>query len=160
MIAQYKILSRIALFIATYSLIIVAAVAFPNSHARGPGGPFGGGPGGSYNPSAKANVALFNLPAAISPPGNVTLRLVYQGFGILSSNPSSNTQVRKITLAMPRRVLTQPLARRQQNSLTSHNITPATAPQQFFHQFKTYKSLDRISSFPIPLRRPPMRLNS
>lgn len=152
MIAQHKILSRIALFIATYSLIIVAAVAFPNSHARGHGGPGG--------PSSKANVALFNLPAAVTPPGNATLRFVYQGFGILSSNPSSNIQARKITLAMPRPVLTQPLARRQQNSLTSHNITPATAPQQFFHQFKTYKSLDRISSFPIPSLRPTLCLHS
>ena len=80
MIAQHKLLSRIALFIATYSLIIVAAVAFPSSHSRGNGGP--SGPSGQYDSSKPANVELFNLPAAITPPGPVTLKFVYQGFGI------------------------------------------------------------------------------
>lgn len=31
------------------------------------------------------NVALFNLPAAITPPAGQTLKLVYLGFGIISS---------------------------------------------------------------------------
>ena len=78
MIPQHKIFSRIALFITTYSLIIVAAVAFPSAHPRGPFGP--GGPSG---PTVKPNVALFSLPTTITPPGNVALRYVYQGFGIV-----------------------------------------------------------------------------
>ena len=76
MIPQHKIFSRVALFITTYSLIIVAAVAFPSAR------PGSSGQRNPFDPTLKPNVALFNLPATITPPGPVTLKFVYQGFGI------------------------------------------------------------------------------
>jgi len=43
---------------------------------------------------AAANVALFNLPAAITPPAGEVLKAVYLGYGIFSlSHICSHTQV-------------------------------------------------------------------
>jgi hypothetical protein len=78
-------------------------------------------------PPPAPQVALFNLPAAVTPPGKTTLQLVYQGYGnsTLTFFLKANDRALKITHVMPRRELTSRAAPQKPNSLTSLNSTLA-----------------------------------
>jgi hypothetical protein len=50
----------------------------------------------SAYPQTLPNVALFNLPATVTPPAGQTLRLVYLGYGNQSDSFDSNSRYTKL----------------------------------------------------------------
>lgn len=68
-----------ALIYLAISIISILSTASAAPTYPGPRGP------PDHSAQNSPNVALFNLPQAITPPAGQTLKLVYLGFGIISS---------------------------------------------------------------------------